>query len=1102
MSSGKLLEDGPHLAGLYVYLTESNTVPSYEDLYKRNLSQLLASFALVGQKLLTEDSFPLALFTKKDISSVVRICQNQARPEDIKLLMFSPITARTKSSIILHIAAHDTTLEAMNVTKFVPSYEQIVIIHNFAPSKWITLLVLLKDNSTGDKSRNVECFFNELSDRDPIETFLVQLSLKLSEIFPNLTFRFQERIAIPNDFEADPAILAFVLAVTLHRRGQYLSISDKWIMQYKFQALLTFLPVHDRWLAKFDLRRAKDLKYPFIYDQEYKELLPSNKVFEDNLDNLKTFGWKVLDVEGDGHCGYYSILLGLENIGKFNYTPRQHSSDPLKNLNMWRAKVIKLRQDLQKHSRKLISQKYLGKTFGELPDWWDFVGVDDPFTDKGKLSLSNEFVQAKWKTKNYFTNSLPDNLQFSVNWAPIVVASLFNVRVIIISRETKIVPKPDKTAVENGTSGNVNTATVGIDRTVEDTVDVVMEGSTLQLADMMEDQSNGTANANVAATVGIDRTDGAHWVDTVNMGIDGSKLANTMDETTDGSPLADTVEETTDTSKLAGTVDVESTPYGWCTHTVEVINPFDSDEPHIKRQFSEGIHCMSVEELKKKPTIEMLHTWGFPDTGVVPHYQFLFRILHDNIPYPSVEHKPSLAAILSQKNIRDNPIRKKTPSEERAISKIMDECNRIELANMKKRKGQKPKTAVQPEEKVTKVEKKKKGKKPSHTMVEAKKKGKKPSHTMMETKEKGTAAAVQPEETPAKMSTKSKDEAQVQQKKKRKKQALKEAEEAVEELTAASVTTELEVPTAKVDTHSNNVVKEAVVTAADSEDGTEPTRSQKARRVEELGKMFDSLYYKESLKHANVRKGNANQMMYDPIKRTYFIRYYDYDSQKFTPREPAGQLSKFDKKLVRHAKEFEGAWIGNTPGAPGDHDNPPPKHLVTKIKGLPQGNNPYCFTYSLASALLYCGFPLAGKLLPGQAIIFSEHCFDRAVEQLVGLMVNIAPTIARPTIFGKRTRRGFVRSLSWNDVFSKLTPYPTLIIPVLPDGSSPHAICVVDDLIFDSITTNALKLCEDSLNWIFNDSETKINFALRFETKESPKGMKVEGKYERPIKVH
>jgi hypothetical protein len=46
------------------------------------------------------------------------------------------------------------------------------------------------------------------------------------------------------------------------------------------------------------------------------------------------------------------------------------------------------------------------------------------------------------------------------------------------------------------------------------------------------------------------------------------------------------------------------------------------------------------------------------------------------------------------------------------------------------------------------------------------------------------------------------------------------------------------------------------------------------------------------------------------------------------------------------------------------------------------------------------------------------------------------------------------------------TPYLTLLRPVGLDGSLDHAICVVDDLIFDARLKYALKLCEESLHFV------------------------------------
>ena len=62
------------------------------------------------------------------------------------------------------------------------------------------------------------------------------------------------------------------------------------------------------------------------------------------------------------------------------------------------------------------------------------------------------------------------------------------------------------------------------------------------------------------------------------------------------------------------------------------------------------------------------------------------------------------------------------------------------------------------------------------------------------------------------------------------------------------------------------------------------------------------------------------------------------------------------------------------------------------------------------------------------------------------------------------------------------TIYPTLVIPSGNDGSTGHAVCVVDDLIFDSTQENALKLCRESLDWICWKHGCKdIYYANRFQ---------------------
>jgi hypothetical protein len=56
-----------------------------------------------------------------------------------------------------------------------------------------------------------------------------------------------------------------------------------------------------------------------------------------------------------------------------------------------------------------------------------------------------------------------------------------------------------------------------------------------------------------------------------------------------------------------------------------------------------------------------------------------------------------------------------------------------------------------------------------------------------------------------------------------------------------------------------------------------------------------------------------------------------------------------------------------------------------------------------------------------------------------------------------------------------------LIIPLGRDKSLNHAVCVIDDLIFDSTQEFALKLKKKSLDWICGDDGVlMIDGAIRF----------------------
>ena len=63
-------------------------------------------------------------------------------------------------------------------------------------------------------------------------------------------------------------------------------------------------------------------------------------------------------------------------------------------------------------------------------------------------------------------------------------------------------------------------------------------------------------------------------------------------------------------------------------------------------------------------------------------------------------------------------------------------------------------------------------------------------------------------------------------------------------------------------------------------------------------------------------------------------------------------------------------------------------------------------------------------------------------------------------------------------------PYPTVVIPMGADGSISHAICVIDDLIFDTTQAFALKGTRKSFGWICDcgtQGFVEVYQAIRFD---------------------
>jgi hypothetical protein len=125
---------------------------------------------------------------------------------------------------------------------------------------------------------------------------------------------------------------------------------------------------------------------------------------------------------------------------------------------------------------------------------------------------------------------------------------------------------------------------------------------------------------------------------------------------------------------------------------------------------------------------------------------------------------------------------------------------------------------------------------------------------------------------------------------------------------------------------------------------------------------------------------------------------------------------------------------------------------------------------------------------------------DLALSAVTEFMEISVPVIGRATKYMKRSAKKRKRPLTLQQVIDSFSPFPLLVVPRTSEGVINHALCVVDDLVFDSITHKALKLCPETFLWILNDSPIPIHQALHFDHNLTSKANRLT--YDRPCIKH
>ena len=261
--------------------------------------------------------------------------------------------------------------------------------------------------------------------------------------------------------------------------------------------------------------------------------------------------------------------------------------------------------------------------------------------------------------------------------------------------------------------------------------------------------------------------------------------------------------------------------------------------------------------------------------------------------------------------------------------------------------------------------------------------------------------------------------------------------------------------------------------------------------------MFNKEKTMTATNRANSRKRRAEKeqvpfIWYRPGKEGEYVATFDVKQARDNKVIPLISCKWVRSWLAvshyRLALKLPEYWLhvpaGNSRNA---DDLAPPNLLSREIVRYPQGRKNLCLIKSIVSALYYMGLREESGKLNNLSTLYNDVPLTAAVEMLKQHMQNHVPQIGLatwynvPRCFGhgkqKKSKRVDLRGL-----IRDKSPFLTLVVPLGTDQGVGHAVCLVDDLIFDSTQRFALHLCKDSFDFVCGEGGCGgIYVALRFQ---------------------
>lgn len=298
----------------YPYEIQRPIIPTFRDPYQRPAASLLQSIRIYTKRIIksTATIFPITIndtdIGLDDVKLAWRLCSSKMTKLDYLAYLERYTTESSRKRVtVLHV---DDILQKDQVHIFdelpnVSLYQEVLLSTLSTTHKLVVYLIV-----PGTCTLNV--YVTSPGEDDGINEITSKL-LAVLRTYLHHDYSIVDRLPLQRTFHNDSFFFALLLIFQLHKHGGYLFLSEETIFQYKLSFVVNFIHLHDQYLGRLNIERLSSRPYPF-YTTQFDVTTESDED-TNKFKLLEQKGWHVMDVKGDGNCGYYALLLALLNTG-------------------------------------------------------------------------------------------------------------------------------------------------------------------------------------------------------------------------------------------------------------------------------------------------------------------------------------------------------------------------------------------------------------------------------------------------------------------------------------------------------------------------------------------------------------------------------------------------------------------------------------------------------------------------------------------------------------------------------------------------------------------------------------------------------------------